>query len=297
MAPPLIAAYDGSERGEDALALAGALARPLGLELVVATAAPRAEYFVSDEELLGALADEGERLAQRARELLGDEAEVSFELIAGDSPARALHELGERLEPAAIVIGSSHHGTVGRVLLGSVGSSLLAGAPCPIAVAPHGYASGERRLERLGVAVDGSEESDAALAGAGVLAQRLGARLLLMSVAEPPDFGYMTPPAVFEVRAYQQAIEEAMERVLERSAKSLPAGVESERMLLFGDAGRALAEAAADVDLLVVGSRRYGPVRRVLLGSVSGHLMHHAPCPLLIVPREAGPATFGLAEG
>jgi nucleotide-binding universal stress UspA family protein len=294
MAPKLVAGYDGSERGEDALALAGALAGSLGLELTIATVVPRVEYVTTDEELLASLAEERERLASRAGELLGD-VEASFEFIAGESPARGLHELGERLEPAAIVIGSSHHGAVGRVLLGSVGSSLLAGAPCPIAVAPHGYAGGERRLERLGVAVDGSDESDAALASAGALAKRLGARLLVFAVAEPPDFGYLAPPSVFELETYQRAIEQAIQRVLERAASSLPDGVEAERRLLQGDAGRALAEAAADVDLLIVGSRRYGPVRRVLLGSVSGYLMHHAPCPVLIVPRGAGPGAFGLA--
>jgi len=294
MAPKLVAGYDGSERGEDALALAGALAGSLGLELTIATVVPRVEYVTTDEELLASLAEERERLASRAGELLGD-VEASFEFIAGESPARGLHELGERLEPAAIVIGSSHHGAVGRVLLGSVGSSLLAGAPCPIAVAPHGYAGGERRLERLGVAVDGSDESDAALASAGALAKRLGAKLLVFAVAEPPDFGYLAPPSVFELETYQRAIEQAIQRVLERAASSLPDGVEAERRLLQGDAGRALAEAAADVDLLIVGSRRYGPVRRVLLGSVSGYLMHHAPCPVLIVPRGAGPGAFGLA--
>ncbi|HSS43092.1 MAG TPA: universal stress protein [Solirubrobacterales bacterium] len=41
----------------------------------------------------------------------------------------------------------------------------------------------------------------------------------------------------------------------------------------------------AGADLLVAGSRNYGPVRRVLLGSVSTQLMHRAPCPVLVVPR------------
>ncbi len=42
---------------------------------------------------------------------------------------------------------------------------------------------------------------------------------------------------------------------------------------------------AEGIDLLVLGSRGYGPVMRVLLGSVSGHVFRHAPCPLLVTRR------------
>ena len=47
----------------------------------------------------------------------------------------------------------------------------------------------------------------------------------------------------------------------------------------------ALAAASGDLDLLVCGSRGYGPVRRVLLGSVSRRLSHEARCPLIVLPR------------
>ena len=51
------------------------------------------------------------------------------------------------------------------------------------------------------------------------------------------------------------------------------------------------------MDLLVVGSRGYGPLRRVLLGSVSSELMHSAPCPVMVVPRTAefDPSGTGMA--
>ena len=51
---------------------------------------------------------------------------------------------------------------------------------------------------------------------------------------------------------------------------------------------------AAELDLMIVGSRRHGPLRRALLGGVTHRLMHHCPSPLLVLPRDASPATFGL---
>jgi nucleotide-binding universal stress UspA family protein len=55
-----------------------------------------------------------------------------------------------------------------------------------------------------------------------------------------------------------------------------------------GAAAEMLAERSRELDLLVVGSRGYGPVRQVLIGGVSGELMRTAACPVLIVPRSAG---------
>ena len=56
---------------------------------------------------------------------------------------------------------------------------------------------------------------------------------------------------------------------------SVAIGVPSEALAAFG----------AEVDLLVVGSRSYGPLRRMMLGSTSLHLAREARCPLLVLPR------------
>ena len=54
---------------------------------------------------------------------------------------------------------------------------------------------------------------------------------------------------------------------------------------MVGTPWKALAERSADLDLLVVGARSYGPLRRLLLGSTSTKLARHAACPLLVTPR------------
>ena len=57
--------------------------------------------------------------------------------------------------------------------------------------------------------------------------------------------------------------------------------------VVVGDPATELAYAGNDFDLLVTGSRGYGPVRRLMLGSTSTRLVREAPCPVLVLTRGA----------
>jgi nucleotide-binding universal stress UspA family protein len=59
--------------------------------------------------------------------------------------------------------------------------------------------------------------------------------------------------------------------------------------LLDGDAATQIAKASEHLDLLVLGSRGYGPLGAVLLGSVSSALVRTARCPVVVIPRSATP--------
>jgi nucleotide-binding universal stress UspA family protein len=75
---------------------------------------------------------------------------------------------------------------------------------------------------------------------------------------------------------------------MERARALLPDGVPVEEELLEGDTVEALAALdEREIDLLVCGSRGYGPVRRVLLGGVLRKLIRRAACPVVVVPRGA----------
>jgi nucleotide-binding universal stress UspA family protein len=58
-------------------------------------------------------------------------------------------------------------------------------------------------------------------------------------------------------------------------------------VLRYGNPAQELATQGAELDLLVIGSRSYGPLRRVLLGSVAGELIELAPCPVIVLPRAS----------
>jgi Universal stress protein family len=72
----------------------------------------------------------------------------------------------------------------------------------------------------------------------------------------------------------------------------LPATMGAEAVFLTGDAGHALAEESGSLDLLITGSRGYGPLRAVMAGAVTGRLLRDAACPVIVLPRGVD-APFG----
>jgi nucleotide-binding universal stress UspA family protein len=87
--------------------------------------------------------------------------------------------------------------------------------------------------------------------------------------------------------ALKEDLREVMRERLDKAIASLPDDVRVEGELIEGHAEAALPEMAGDGGLLVLGSRAYGPLRRVLLGSVSTPLVRSAPCPVIVHPRPA----------
>jgi nucleotide-binding universal stress UspA family protein len=97
--------------------------------------------------------------------------------------------------------------------------------------------------------------------------------------------GLLSPLGPEEYRDFK---EKEWGAVYEEAERRAPYGIRTEFELLHGDPAEELAKAAEHVDLLLVGSRGYGPVKGALLGSVSARLMSSAACPLIVVARGAG---------
>lgn len=207
--------------------------------------------------------------------------EIKTFTYLGDSPARVFerHVLAEDLD--LIVVGSPHLGTLGRILIGSVGEALLHGAPVPVATAPQGYAARTHAgVGKVAVAYDGGEESQAALAYAGAIARVHHAPLEILTVERPTD-------PVRGAIAYTMSLPEDIDDIQRQARDEVDPGVDLHLRALQGETADALADACADVDLLIVGSRGYGTIERVLLGSTSRALIHRASCPVMVVPRPA----------
>jgi nucleotide-binding universal stress UspA family protein len=281
----IIVGVDAREGGRDALALASTLARLGGGELIAVHAYPY-DYFVSR----GAGAEFETAMHGAALETLEGELErtgVDARPVAvpDGSPGRALHLAARRNEGDLIVVGSTHRGALGRVLAGDATASALHGAPCPVVVAPAGYARHRGALRTIGVAYDGSPEAHAALTLASDLAQDAGARLRVIEVVAMPQLG--DPYFVYATdwgELTQARREEAEERVAHVVAELGPIATGD---VVVGLPARELAFAGNELDLLVTGSRNYGPLRRLVLGSTSARLVHEAPCPVLVATRSA----------
>jgi nucleotide-binding universal stress UspA family protein len=280
----IVIGYNGTPQGEDALALGGLLAKALDADASVAVVAHLPRKAGGN----GSLSELSGPLFSEARERL-EGTEVHEHPIEEQSAARGLYELAEELKPSAVVVGSARHGGLGSIVLGGVGSSLLAGAPASIAVAPLGYADEGRQLKTIGAAVDGSAQSLRALEAGVELAERAGADLKLLTVAAPHHYllgGSLSP---YSPEEYEDMKEKEDEEVLEEAKARVSSKVSTETALLHGDPADVLPAEASGVDLLVVGSRAYGPLKGALLGSVSAKLMASSPAPVLVVPQGTGP--------
>jgi nucleotide-binding universal stress UspA family protein len=197
------------------------------------------------------------------------------------SPPRALAELAEDIGAGIVVIGSTHRSGLGRIMPGSVGDRLLAGSALPVAIAPRGYANDTHTLEQVAVGFDGREESGVALAFASFVSRSMGAPLKLLAVLAPPA------PALAQIApdlGYEETVRAELTAALEAGEAAVTAS-ETTSEILEGNPAEALAAASARLDLLVVGSRGYGPIRGVLLGDVSAKLVREIQCPAIVVPR------------
>lgn len=279
----IVIAYDATDGGRDAVALGAELAERFGSRVVVASIAPepyaRSVVPALPSDMVIRMAEEARDEAHEVAKEIGAEVEVRASL----SPARGLHRVVEDLEADLLVIGSTGAES-GRVHGGHVARTLMSGGPSAVAVAPLGWREGGRKLDRIGVALDGSREAEEALRLGVGLAQ--GGSLRVIAVADPLD-GMLARAAMLDREQLTQIAEQVAHEHLEEALTQLPdESTVPERSLPVGDPVEELRkESDGGLDLLLLGSRSYGPVRRTLLGSVTSDLVADAGCPLLVAPR------------
>ena len=209
-----------------------------------------------------------------------------------------LAELARSEEADLLVLGSTHRGSVGRVLPGAMAYRLLGEAPCAVAVAPPGFGtpsdgntgwrplSGDAEdvgMRVIGVGYDGSPAAQQALNVAAELAVGNGAALRVYAVAlNDAD----VPIGALSGRQTTTSSEQVKLRgALHQTVASLPAEARALPVFLRGFPAAELLDAAeCGVDLLVLGSETGGPIRRAFLGSVSSTVMEKVNCPVLISP-------------
>ena len=250
----ILVGYLDTSPGHDALALGTALAVATGAELVLAT--------------------------------------------APDPHDRDLPALARAHEADLVVLGSTHFGELGRIVPGATVEHLLGDAPCAVAVAPPGFADahsaadgwqplrGDAKdpgLRVIGVGYDGSDAATEALAAAAALAARNGAALRVYTVAPKTP---QVPGAEAETaKRHLPSEAEALRESLHEAVAQMPSELRALPVFSRGAPARDLIMATeTGVDLLVLGSRRGGPMRRLLHSSVSSAVIDRAACPVLVLP-------------
>ena len=267
----VLAGVDGSERSVEAARQAARLASAAGARLIVA-------YVIEDRPY-----EEGD--AERAL----DAASAAARAVGVDPEARVL--TGEAGDAGDALVGEAERDGVdllcvgpdsgllgGAIRFGHVAGTILRDATCSVLIARPAEPAFPRHIA---CAIDGSEASVlTALLAAGV-ARATDAELRLVHVVP-----------VFRGRNEEWTLgpQDESPPELEPSVKALSSlGVEPIREMAMGRPERTLVRVAErdEVDLVVVGHRGIGGVTRALLGSVSEHVAHHAPCSVLVV-RASG---------
>ncbi len=140
--------------------------------------------------------------------------------------------------------------------------------------------------DRIVVGVDGSAASISALRWAIRQGRLTGARVDAITAWRYP--ATFADPTLIDTNDY----EDDARRIVTQSVTENPSGseVEVRPLVMFGHPAQVLLDAADGADLLVVGSRGHGGFAEAMLGSVGQHLVHHAPCPVVIIRgKEAAP--------
>jgi nucleotide-binding universal stress UspA family protein len=288
----ILIGVDASPRSEDAIAFGARLAHVSTANVVVACAFPYNDAIRqgSYPEYRAALGDDAKHTVRQMRDRLAgvDDDRLRVRITANPSPAHALHDLAEAEHAELIVVGSSHTGRLGRVAPGSTAERLLHGAPCAVAVVPHGYRTRtEQPIRRIGVAYDGSDESTAAVAAAVELARALAAELEIIGVVTASVYATSGGMAGVEYAIPAEDVERGVQEGLDAVIAGLPDDITAKSVRLEGDPAEQLGAHSASLDLMLAGSRGYGPLRSVLVGGVSGRLMRTVQCPAIVLPRGA----------
>lgn len=258
----VICGIDGSEASRVAAQHAGALA-PIELSLIAAVS-PWDEVLHPAHQRAEepTLRDQAEAWLRDAYGALPTGSHARVELLSG-RPHEALTDAARRTDATLLVVGSHGQSRARGVVMGSVASTLLHIAPCPVFIS-RGPAPQRGFPELIAVGIDGSAESAHAYATARALAERCAAAIRVVTASVGSD----------------------SDRAAAIAGHDTP-------LTVYGDAVGALVQIGRDVDLVVVGSR--GLRGLASLGSVSERVAHEASCPVLVTrtadARHGGPAT------
>ena len=273
--------------GRDAAVLGAALARATGGDLMLIA-------VIADPIVVPPIGMSWKNLRKEAHEGL---AEIRDDVMPGAriavrtdlSVARALRRVVAREHCDLLVVGSSPKAAEGSVRIGKRVRQLIGYASCPLAIAPRGiHSKTEVPLKRVGVGYDGGADSASALSVAASISVAAGAELRVCGVVDDRAKSALWSPVrdTRELVEVDDLVRSEQDLLRERAVAAAHALDPSARVeIRRGRPADALLELSADIDLLVIGSRRWGAVARLLLGSTGESLAYHATCPILIVPR------------
>jgi nucleotide-binding universal stress UspA family protein len=287
---PIVVGVDGSEPSLRAVDWAAdeAAVRGVPLRLVYASLWERYEGVCLAEELgkpsEQVMAEDVVATAERRARRGQADMKISTDVLP-EEPEYTL--VRESRTASAVVLGSRGRSGVAEALLGSVSVTVAGHAHCPVVVLRGSHDNQARSgvRGRVAVGVGDNAESAAAVRFAVDEARLRGVPLDAVRAWRRPahesiEHGQLTGEAA------RRHAERAAE-VLEAALRDVPADAEVRRRTVEGPARQVLTAVSAEADLLVVGARRREGHHGLQLGRVAHAVLHHAACPVAVVPQRA----------
>ncbi|MFA7756555.1 universal stress protein [Streptomyces sp. NRRL B-2790] len=288
MTRPITAGVDGTEASLAALGWAGREAVRRGLPLRVVHAWRYAESLATaDRDTQHGWVSEGVAEAVRSVAERHPELAVSVDVLEGGA-AVALADAAAAAE--MLVLGSHGHGAMVGFLLGSVGQQVIAETARPVVL----VRAGDRPAAEAGgrdVVVGqhgGPEDSAGVLRFAFETAAARGATVRAVRAwTLPPVFAYSpgSLKLLDDVGGLEPFEKKALAEALQPWRERFP-GVPVAEHVEMGSAGQVLLAAAGRAQLMVVGRRSHRTAVGARIGSVAHGVLHHAACPVAVVPHE-----------
>jgi nucleotide-binding universal stress UspA family protein len=286
---PLVVGVDGSESSLRAVdwATDEAGLHGLPLRLVYASLWERYEGTSlaqgpdrpSEQVMAEDIVDAAARRAHR-RDV---EVKVSTDLLP-EEPVSAL--LRESHNATALILGARGRSAIAELLLGSVGLTVAARAHCPVIVlrGSHDTQAKSGTRQRIVLGVGEEPQNSAAVRFAFQEAEKRQVALEVVGSSRRPAHKATggPRPAGDSAAVHEQGAADTLDAALRAAAADHPS-VEVHRRTVEGSTRKALLDASATADLLVVGAeRRHGHFE---LGRVAHAVLHHAACPVAVVPQ------------
>ncbi|MFJ1733420.1 universal stress protein [Streptomyces sp. NPDC088254] len=287
---PLVVGVDGSDSSLQAVDWAVDEAARLGLPLRLVYASLWERYegsrpsFSTDRPAEEVMAEHIVASCAERALLRNPEVKVSSEVLPDDAVSVLLHAAHES---SALVTGSRGRGEVAGLLLGSVSLTVAARAVCPVIVVRGGERNRQGSFGRVVVGVGDSTEGSAALRFAFREAEARGCALHAVRAWRRPAHRHVDSPLIEDdsAVAHEERASALLTDALRDAVRNNPE-VDVLRQAFEGPAHKVLLDVSADADLVVVGAvRRYGHVG-LQLGRVAHALLHHAECPVAVVPQR-----------
>ncbi|MDN5793537.1 MAG: universal stress protein [Brevibacterium aurantiacum] len=280
-----IVGYAPNQHGEDAIALASALASTQDTEIkivhVLNKPAPADASFLEERAVQETRAGYAGKWLSEALRHVGDGVSATAEVVYADSVAEGLMNAARDNDAALIIVSAARNGPLKRFTIGSVANALLHASHVPVALVPSGY---ERpsRITRMTAAIGSREGADTLLELAVETTARRSVPLRLMSLIALDFEG-----AADDEFALKAARLHAR-KVLDEVVASVGTRTDVTAVVAEGSTIEHAVESLPwnEGEIAIIGSSRLAEHRKIFMGSTANKLLRALPIPLVVVPRS-----------